>query len=257
VDFTLDGTATPGEDYATPAAYRVTIPAGAASATFSITPINDGVVEDPETVVATLAGGSGYDVGAASATGTIADYVPDTVAPTAPVLSVATTSTTAKLTWGASSDNVGVVAYDVYRGGTLVASRDGGTTTYTDSGLASKTSYTWSVVARDAAGNASAASNAVTVATKIAAPTNLTATRVKISGSRYGAKLAWTDTTVGETGFHVYSSRDGVNWTLLATTGANVTSYTTGQLATGTWYFKVAGFDANGDSDGVVKSLAI
>jgi hypothetical protein len=247
VSFTLDGTATAGDDYAAPAAYSVTIPGGASSATFSITPINDGLVEDPETIVATLVADNAYDPGgASSASATVVDYVPDTTPPSAPTLSVATTSTTAKLSWAASTDDVGVVGYDVYRGGLLVATVAG--TAYTDAGRASNTSYTYSVVARDAAGN-SAASGDVTVTTRLTAPTNLSVSRVKISGNRYSARLTWSDTTAGESGFHVYSSRDGVSWTLLTTTAANAANYSTAQLAGGQWYFKVAGFNANGDSD--------
>ena len=258
VSFTLGGTATAGDDYVPPANYSVTIPAGAGATTFSITPINDGVVEDAETVDVTLTPDAAYDIGARSATAAIADYAPDTTAPSSPTLTgVTTTSTTAVLSWAAATDDVGVVAYDVYRNGSLLTSVPGSANGYTDTGLPSNTAFAYAVTARDDAGNVSAVSDAVSATTRLPAPTGLTVGRVKISGNKYGARLNWSDTSSGESGFHIYSSRDGVNWTLIATTPSDALAYTTGQLASGSWYFKVASFNGNGDSDGIVKSLSI
>ncbi|MDX3748426.1 carbohydrate binding domain-containing protein [Streptomyces sp. AK08-02] len=89
----------------------------------------------------------------------------DTQAPTAPgtLRSTAKTSSTVSLAWNASSDNVGVTAYDIYRGASQVLSVSG--TSATVSGLSPSTSYSFSVKARDAAGNVSAASNSVSVTT--------------------------------------------------------------------------------------------
>ncbi len=52
---------------------------------------------------------------------------PDITAPTAPsnLAVTGTTTTTASLSWGASSDAVGVTGYDVYRGTTRVATVTG------------------------------------------------------------------------------------------------------------------------------------
>ncbi|MCH0570203.1 carbohydrate binding domain-containing protein [Streptomyces sp. MUM 136J] len=89
----------------------------------------------------------------------------DTQAPTAPtgLTSTGRTSSSVSLAWNAATDNVGVTGYDVYRGSGKVLSVSG--TAATVGGLASSTSYTFTVRARDAAGNTSAASNAVTVTT--------------------------------------------------------------------------------------------
>lgn len=89
----------------------------------------------------------------------------DTQAPTAPtsLRSTAKTSSTVSLAWNASTDNVGVTAYDIYSGSNQVLSVSG--TTATVSGLSAGTAYTFTVKARDAAGNTSAASNAVSVTT--------------------------------------------------------------------------------------------
>ncbi len=61
------------------------------------------------------------------------------------------TQTGLTLGWNASTDNVGVTGYDVYRNGTKVATVT--TTSSSQTGLACGTSYTFGVVARDAAGN--------------------------------------------------------------------------------------------------------
>jgi serine protease len=73
VSLSLSGTATNGTDYQTIAS-SVVIPAGAASATVTVTPIDDTVADPAETVIATIQSGTGYDVGSAdSATITISD----------------------------------------------------------------------------------------------------------------------------------------------------------------------------------------
>ena len=68
------------------------------------------------------------------------------------------------LSWSAASDNVGVTAYRVYRNGTLLATT--GATSYVDTTVARNTSYSYYVVAVDAAGNTSGASPNVSVTTR-------------------------------------------------------------------------------------------
>lgn len=92
----------------------------------------------------------------------------DTVAPSVPTgLEAGTGSTTSiPLRWNASTDNSGgsgVAGYDVYRAGTLVGSTT--TPSFTATGLAAGTSYVFTVVAKDVAGNRSAASSALTAYT--------------------------------------------------------------------------------------------
>ncbi|MFE6225841.1 discoidin domain-containing protein [Streptomyces sp. NPDC057854] len=90
---------------------------------------------------------------------------PDTQPPTVPVglRATGTTADSASLAWNAATDDVGVTGYEVYRGTTLTATVSG--TTYTDTGLAAATPYSYTVRARDAAGNRSAASTPLTVTT--------------------------------------------------------------------------------------------
>ena len=95
---------------------------------------------------------------------------PDTQAPSQPgsFSAQANGSTAIQLTWAGSSDNVGVTAYEIKRGNSVIRSQSG--TNYTDSGLNPNTTYNYSVRARDAAGNWSSAATAS--ATTDAAPVN-------------------------------------------------------------------------------------
>ncbi|GAA3674707.1 hypothetical protein GCM10022224_043700 [Nonomuraea antimicrobica] len=89
----------------------------------------------------------------------------DTTAPTVPgnLRSTGVTNNSVALAWNASTDNVAVTGYEIYRGGTLVTTVTG--TTHTDTGLSANTAYTYTVRARDAAANRSANSNSVTATT--------------------------------------------------------------------------------------------
>lgn len=128
---------------------------------------------------------------------------PDTTAPTAPSgLHVMGSSThnSVPLMWNASTDNVGVTGYQIFRGSTLVATVSGSTLEYLVTGLSADTAYTFTVKAIDAAGNVSAASNAISVTTP-SAPTTYPAwnasqvyvggDKVTYNGVNYEAKW-WT-----------------------------------------------------------------
>ena len=69
VFYAVNGTATAGSDYA-PLSGSVTIPVGASTADILVTPIDDGVTENNETVIATLTANAGYVVGTPK-TGTV------------------------------------------------------------------------------------------------------------------------------------------------------------------------------------------
>lgn len=95
---------------------------------------------------------------------------PDTSAPTTPGDPQVTdvTATGATLSWTPSTDDVGVIAYDVYQDGALKVSVTDPTAQVTN--LNPGTSYAFTVRARDAAGNVSSPSGAVTVTTAPANP---------------------------------------------------------------------------------------
>jgi glucose/arabinose dehydrogenase len=96
---------------------------------------------------------------------------PDTQPPTAPTqLTGSASGTTVTLRWTASTDNIGVRAYDIYRNNAKVGTITGTATTpptatFIDSALAASTSYQYYVVARDGQANVSPHSNTVAVTT--------------------------------------------------------------------------------------------
>lgn len=101
--------------------------------------------------------------------------VKDTQAPTKPLSLVAKAASTSQinLSWKASSDNIGVKSYDVYRAKGSAAAAKVATvsgTSYGNNGLSAGTAYTYYVVARDAAGNSSPASAKVAATTQKTPP---------------------------------------------------------------------------------------
>jgi fibronectin type 3 domain-containing protein len=99
-----------------------------------------------------------------SATANAADSSPPTV-PTG-LQATATGPNRVSLSWTASTDDVGVSGYTVFRNGTAIAST--ATTTFQDTSPLSETTYSYTILARDAAGNSSAQSTAVAVTTPAA-----------------------------------------------------------------------------------------
>lgn len=115
-----------------------------------------------------------YRVRATDAAGNLSGYsasvsatttIPDSIAPSVPAGLTATTisSTQINLAWTASTDNVGVTGYVVKRNGVQVATPTA--TSYSDTALTGSTAYTYTVAARDAAGNLSANSASVAAST--------------------------------------------------------------------------------------------
>lgn len=106
-----------------------------------------------------------------TATATTSAAGGDVTAPTAPTLLVAVTTAVSSVTlsWGASTDAVGVTGYIIYsRLGTSGSFTQAGTsvpTSFIVSGLAQNTAYDFQVKAFDAAGNISSASNTLSVTT--------------------------------------------------------------------------------------------
>ncbi|MEU8176932.1 discoidin domain-containing protein [Microbispora hainanensis] len=171
----------------------------------------------------------------------------DTQAPTAPS-NLAYTEPGAgqiRLTWSASTDNVGVTGYDIYANGVLRTSVAGNVTTYTDTQPADAT-VTYYVRAKDAAGNESADSNTVTRngatgdTQAPTAPGDLAYTETTPGQ----VKLTWTPSTdnVGVTGYDVYA-----NNVLRGSVAGNVTTYTDSQPITATVTYYVRAKDAAGN----------
>ena len=100
----------------------------------------------------------------------------DTTAPSVPtnVVAASKTDKTINLTWTASTDNVAVTGYEVYRGNVKIGTST--TASYADSGLTANTAYSYTIKAYDATNNLSAASTALSVTTNTATVTNNTVT---------------------------------------------------------------------------------
>ncbi|GEM_PF-3301640 len=95
---------------------------------------------------------------------------PDVMPPSQPAGLVATnvSSTSLQLSWVASTDDIAVAGYDVFRDGVFLATVTG--TVLADSGLVADTSYSYEVEAFDAAGNRSTRSAPLVVTTASAPP---------------------------------------------------------------------------------------
>jgi len=146
--------------------------------------------------------------------------VADTQAPTAPtgLAASSVTATTASLGWTASTDNVAVTGYNVYKNGTLLGTATG--TSYSVTGLTASTSYSFYVTAYDAAGNVSSASSSISVTTSAATVTYCTS---KGSSVTY----EWIDLVQLNTINNVTAANAGYgNFTSLSTNLSLGTSYT-------------------------------
>ncbi len=257
VDYSIGGTADNGIDYEAVTG-RIIIPAGSASVSFSINPIDDPDAEGDESIVIGLLSSSAYIVDTGIATVTISDNDVVITLPAAPteLSAVAASSSQIDLSWTDNAANEDGFLIERSTDGlsfAYLADVGANTTSYSDAGLLPSTTYTYRVKAYNAEGSSSdsnsAAATTQAAADTPAAPTNLTGTAVQ----KTKAKLTWLDNADDETGFNVYSSIDGVNWTLLATvaprsgTGATA-QYTSGPLSKGTWHFRVSAFNDSGES---------
>ena len=149
----------------------------------------------------------------------------DTTPPTAPtnLQLVSKTSVTVTISWTASTDNVGVVGYQVLRGGSPIGTVAG--TGFTDQNLTPGTQYVYTVRAYDAAGNYSAESAPLTVVTD-AAPDQqpggpaLAEGEVRVTGGSSGyadlrqgvVNIAFRLTAAGTASVKIYSLRGRLVW---------------------------------------------
>lgn len=161
-----------------------------------------------------------------------------------------TTSTTTDLSWTGSSDNVGVVNYEVFQDG-LSIGQTGGAVNFNVSGLSASTNYAFSVFAIDGAGNLSLESNVLNVLT-LSVPdseppstiTDLTSGNITLTST----DLLWSASTdnIGVTDYEVF--QNGVS---IGLTG-NMTSINVVDLISNvTYVFTVVAFDAAGNSSSI------
>src|SRR6266480_1200270 len=179
----------------------------------------------------------------------------DTTAPTTPsgVAASALTSSSLTLSWSPATDNVGVTGYRVYRNGTLAASPGGTSASIT--GLSAATTYSFTVSAVDAAGNASASSAPLSATTAASSDTTAPTTPTGLAASALTATsltLSWSPATdnVGVTGYRVY--RNGT----LAASPSGTSASITGLLASVLYSFTVSAVDAAGNASALSAPLS-
>jgi hypothetical protein len=193
---------------------------------------------------ATVQASAGGVTGTASVTTVVA-------APAAPtnLSATASSSSSIKLSWTGSA---GATSYLIERSPngstwTQIGTTTSTTTSYTDTGLASGTTYYYGVVASNSAGNSPAGNTASATTAAVAppaAPTNLTA---KATSSSKIA-LSWTG-VAGATSYLVMRSLDGKSWTQVGTMASGATSFTDSGLASSTtYYYCIIAVDSGGDS---------
>ena len=165
-----------------------------------------------------------------------APLVPDTEAPTAPVLSSPSkTETSINLSWTAATDNVGVTGYDVYVNGAKNNANNLTALTYTITGLTAATDYSIEVRAKDQASNTTS-SNTIIVTTSAVVPDTQAPTSPVLSSpskTQTSINLSWTAATdnVGVTGYDVYVNTIKNNASNLTTR-----TYVVSGLTAGTTY---------------------
>ena len=190
-------------------------------------------------------------VGACAGTGTSGSSATppntaDLIAPSKPNNLLATTvqPTRVEFAWNAATDNVAVSGYRIYKNNVLLAEISA--TSFLDDAVIANTSYTYSVVAYDAAGNTTAsdslliATPLVTDTTAPSVPGNLRSTAITSSS----ISVAWNASTdnVAVTGYRVYRGT-----TLITTT--SLLSYTHTGLTPATAYsLRIDAVDAAGNT---------
>lgn len=151
----------------------------------------------------------------------------DTDAPSAPanITASAISSTQVNLSWNASTDNVGVTGYRIYRNSTQIATSD--TNSYSDTNVSPSSQYAYSVAAYDAAGNVSTHDSTITVSTPAppaSAPTisSFYASPTSITSGQ-SSTLSWSVT--GATSLSI-SGIGAVTGTSVSVTPTQTTTYT-------------------------------
>lgn len=168
----------------------------------------------------------------------------DTAAPSTPtgITLTANDLNTITFRWTASTDNVGVTGYNVFRNGVKIGTST--TTSFADKGLAAGGRYTYSLSAYDARGNTSAQSTGVALSTKSDSVAPTTPGGLKVTAaSATSANLSWSASSdnIGVEGYEIYR-----NNILIATINSN--TYTDRSLTPDTTYqYKIQAKDAAGN----------
>jgi hypothetical protein len=139
---------------------------------------------------------------------TVVDLIPPSNVPGLSVGDV--TSSSAKVTWGAATDNYGLAGYDVAVDGGTAVRTTVGTTSYAVTGLSPSTHHTVSVVAVDLAGNRSATPATVAFTTTAPPPPPDASTGLVLDPQEGYATASWHPDPTGEVTYQAFL--DGVPW---------------------------------------------
>jgi len=189
---------------------------------------------------------SAYDAAGDTSTSSTAISVTTLAQPSQPTIlaSGTVTSSSVALSWTASTASQGISGYTILRNGNKVGTST--STSFTDTGLAASTSYSYTVSAYDSVGDTSVLSSALPVTTLAAtktAPTAPTSFAAVENATFCNVILSWDASTslIGITGYQIIR-----NGSPLATT-ANL-SYNDATPAAGTSYsYSVEAYDASGN----------
>lgn len=182
------------------------------------------------------------------------NFANDSTPPTPPGNLVMTSTTKDSFSWTAATDNVRVVAYDIYRNGIYLATVGPNVTSYTDTKGASGTRYTYRVDARDLAGNTASALVTTSGTADTTAPT--TPSGLTASGVGYTrASLSWGASSDGGGLVYYTVVRNGRS---VARVPAGTTTYTDTQLRPGTAYtYRVVAVDRSSNSSAASNTASL
>jgi chitodextrinase len=172
----------------------------------------------------------------------------DTTSPSAPTqLSAAVSGTQAILSWTASTDNIAVTQYQIFRNGSLLDTSL--TNSFTVTGLLAGQTDSYSVKALDAAGNVSDSSNVLSVSA--ASPTGPAAPKDLIA-YRYGSyvTVSWSSVP-NATGYALYRNDLFLkNVTGLTTDDKSVAGNTT-------YVYKVQAYNASNNYSAFSNTMSV
>ena len=190
----------------------------------------------------------------------------DTTVPSTPtsLASSNITSTSATISWTASTDNIGVTGYKIFNNGTQVGTST--STSYSLTGLTAGTTYSVTVQAYDAAGNTSTSSSALSVTTTSASTFTELYFSEYLEGSSNNKAVEISNRT-SSIALSTYSIKKQVNgsttWTAVATLSGTLAANSTYVVAhssyaltcSGTINLKTSSLDFNGnDTVGLFKN---
>jgi chitodextrinase len=175
---------------------------------------------------------------------------PDTQAPTVPgnLKAIPVSTSRINVSWIASTDNIRVVGYRIYRNGAQIVTTAG--TSYQNTGLFPSTTYRYAVSAYDSAGNSSPRSEEVSATTLT--PTDTVPPVISSIGAssitRSSARITWTtneksDSQVEYGRTTSYGQKTGIDYSLVTSHSATISGLSSRTL----YHYRVLSKDGAGN----------